>query len=97
MARWVETKITLSAGQAAGTTAILTAETGVVGTRGNVIIGNPGVTAANLHMSTGQTHGTGLPLAAGALLAFDGELAGYDGALFVTGLAAGDKMTLWIA
>lgn len=95
MARYVETKITLTAGQAAGTDAILAAES--VALRQAVIVGNPGTSDANLHLATGATGGTGLPLPGGQLIAFSHALPGLDNALYVTGLAAGDKLTVWVA
>ena len=97
MARYVETKVTLTAGQAAGTDPILAAETGTIGVRSAVIVGNPTAKTLNLHLSTGQTHGPGLPLAGYNTAAFAKALPGVDNALFVTGGAAGDKITLWVA
>ena len=97
MARYVETKITLTANQAAGTDPILAAETATIPVRRAVVIGNPGVTTANLHLATGATHGTGLPLLGGGLVAFSDALPGVDNALYVTGLSTGDKLSIWVA
>lgn len=97
MARWTETKITLTTNQATGIDPVIAAETVTPGNRRAMIIGNPGATALNLHLSTGQVAGTGLPLAAAGVLAFDGALPGLDGALYLTGAALGDKITIWTA
>ena len=97
MARYVETKITLTANQAAGKDPILDAETASIPVRQAVVIGNPGTSDANLHLATGATSGTGLPLPGGQLIAFSHALPGLDNELYVTGLAAGDKLTIWVA
>ncbi len=97
MARYVETKIKLTVGQADGKDPILAAETATIPVRQAVIVGNPGTTDANLHLATAATHGTGLPLPGGQLIAFSSALPGLDNALYVTGLAADDKLTIWVA
>lgn len=98
MARWVVTPITLTANQAAGIDPILAAETmSGGGGRIGVIVANPGATVGNLHVASGQTQGTGLPLAAGSMVVFSHALPGLDNALYVTGFAAGDKLSLWVS
>lgn len=97
MARYVETKVTLTAGQAAGTDPVLAAETGTIGVRSAVIVGNPTAKTLNLHLASGATHGTGIPLVGYSNAAFDKALPGVDNALYVTGGAAADVITLWVA
>lgn len=98
MARYLESKITLTAGQAAGTAPILEADTATGGgNRAAVIFGNPGLTACNLHLSSGATHGTGMPVDAASTASFDKELPGLGNALYVTGLAEGDFVVIWEA
>lgn len=99
MARYTELLITLSAGQAAGTTPILPADSGGsgLGTRSVAIIGNPTAKTLNLFLSAGGAAGAGMPLAAGTLLAFDKNMPGPDIAIYVVGGAAGDTLSIWTA
>ncbi|QCW21981.1 hypothetical protein JessAGP_051c [Caulobacter phage Jess A] len=98
MARYLETKIVLSAGQAAGTEAILAAEPGSgAGNRVAVVFGNPNATMCNLHLSDSETHGTGLPVAGYSTASFNRDLPGLGNALYVTGLTAGNVVVIWEA
>ena len=98
MARYTETKVIITANQAAGTDPILDADPATgAGNRVAVVFGNPTAALCNLHLNAGQTHGTGLPVAGYSTASFDKQLPGLGNALYVTGLTAGDTITLWMA
>jgi len=98
MARYVETKVDLTAGQAAGTDPILAADTSTGGNiRRAVVFGNPNAADCNLHLTAGAAHNTGMPVSGYDTASFDIQLPGLDNALYVTGLAAGNFVTLWVA
>lgn len=99
MARWVMTTVTLDAAQAAGTNPILAAEGGAagLGTRRLLAVGNRSASATELFLATGGATGNGLPLAAGARLDFSGDWPPFDGALYILGATAGDKVVLLTA
>jgi hypothetical protein len=95
--RYVETVVTLSASQAAGTSPILAAEAAFPGIRKSVLLGNPGVAPANLFLNSGGVMGQGMPLSAGGLVALDTVLPGLDNSVYVVGLTTGAFLTLWVA
>lgn len=87
-----ETLVTLSAGQAAGTTPVLAANSN----RKLLTLGNPGANVMLVNLVPGAVAGQGLPLAAASVLAFDRNLPCPPNAIYVLG-TAGDKLTIWTA
>lgn len=98
MARYVDQSVTLSAGQAAGTTAILLAESGSGGgNRKYVRIASRSAAAVELFLASGGTPGLGLPIAIGGAVTFTGNDPGLDNAVFIVGASAGEKINIWTA
>jgi hypothetical protein len=95
MPKMTATEVSLSAGQAAGTSVLIAANAN----RTSLVIGNNTATDATVHISD-ASGGYGMPLPAGGVIAFGGH--GIQGgpacptnAIYVGGLAAADKVTVW--
>jgi hypothetical protein len=92
MPAMIRTAVALSAGQAAGTTAILAANPN----RTSLTIGNDTATDAKVDV-VDASGGYGMPLPTKGVLGFGGRggpICPTD-AIFIMGLAAGDKVTIW--
>lgn len=98
MARWVLTTVTLSAGQAAGTTAILANESCAqgCGTRRLLSVNSRSAAATDLFFASGGVAGQGIPLAAGGFRDFS-SCPPFDGSLFIVGATAGEIVVLQTA
>lgn len=88
----LETQVTLSAGQAAGTVALVAANPN----RRAMIIGNPGANAMTVLLTASSAAGWGHPLPAAGVLAFGTELLCPNNAIYCLG-TTNDKITVWEA
>lgn len=88
----IETQVTLSAGQAAGTAALLAANPN----RRALTIGNPGANNMTIVVTPSSGAGFGMPLPAGGVIAFGQELLAPNQAIYCLG-TTGDKITIWEA
>lgn len=91
------TDVSLSAGQAAGTSAVVTSNPN----RTTLIIGNLSANAGRVNLAD-ASGGYGMPIPALGVMAFG--MTGYNytpgcptEAVFVGGLSAGDKVSIWEA
>lgn len=86
----LETQVTLSAGQAAGTTPIVAANPN----RLMLTMGNPGANNLLISVTNGHAAGEGMPVLAGGIIALGKDLLCPTQAIYGLG-TAGDKITIW--
>jgi len=95
MARHVLTTVTLSAGQAAGTTPILAAESCAqgCGTRRLLSVNSRSAAAVDLFFTPGGVAGNGIPIPIGGNRDFS-SINPFDGELYVVGASAAEKIVI---